>query len=116
VPAAVSYAWSQALDPADPDLWYVAVSRSPFAAHGNGDGQSRLWRSRGDGWSAIDNWGEDPALRRMPYALSTMPEQPSRLIVALRGGTFLVTDDAGERWSRLTVGLSDVIDTATAPA
>src|SRR5947209_10480452 len=36
------YAWAQALDPADPDLWYVAVSRSPFAAHGDGDGQARL--------------------------------------------------------------------------
>src|SRR6266436_4544093 len=36
------YAWAQAVDPADPDLWYVAVSRSPAAAHGNGDGQARL--------------------------------------------------------------------------
>ena len=39
------------IDPADPDLWYVAVSRSPSAAHGNGDGQAHLWRSRGDGWT-----------------------------------------------------------------
>src|SRR5229473_3387529 len=43
------YAWAQAIDPADPDLWYVAVSRSPSAAHGGGDGQARLLRSRGNG-------------------------------------------------------------------
>ena len=50
------YAWAQAIDQADPDLWYVAVSRSPFAAHGDGDAQARLWRSRGDGWNAVDTW------------------------------------------------------------
>src|SRR5260370_8164986 len=48
------YAWAQAIDPADPDLWYVAVSRSPSAAHGGGDGQARLLRSRGNGWEPGD--------------------------------------------------------------
>ena len=37
------YAWAEAIDPADPDLWYVSVSRGPFAAHGGGDGQAHLW-------------------------------------------------------------------------
>jgi hypothetical protein len=60
------YAWAQALDPADPDLWYLAVSRSPSAAHGDGDGQAHLWRSRGDGWAAVDSWGDSAELRRMP--------------------------------------------------
>jgi photosystem II stability/assembly factor-like uncharacterized protein len=106
------YAWAQAIDPADPDLWYVAVSRSPFAAHGNGDGQAHLWRSRGDGWSAVDTWGDTPDLRRMPYALSAIPDRPGRLLVGLRGGTLLLGDDAGESWTRLTVGLPDVIDLA----
>ncbi len=110
------YAWAQAVDPADPDLWYVSVSRSPFAAHGDGDGQARLWRSRGDGWHAIDSWGDAPALRRMPYALSTLPEQPGRLLVGLRGGTLVVTDDAGESWSRVRTELPDLIDLAAAPA
>jgi photosystem II stability/assembly factor-like uncharacterized protein len=110
------YAWAQAIDPADPDQWYVAVSRSPFAAHGDGDGQARLIRSRGDGWVAIDSWGDSPALRRMPYALVTLPEQPGRLLVGLRGGTLLLTDDAGESWSQLAIKLPDVIDLATASA
>jgi photosystem II stability/assembly factor-like uncharacterized protein len=109
------YAWAQAIDPADPDLWYVALSRSPFAAHGSGDGQARLMRSHGDGWTPIDGWGDAPELRRMPYAMTALPEQPDRLLVGLRGGTLLVTNDAGENWSRLPVDLPDVIDLAAAP-
>ena len=110
------YAWAQAVDPADPELWYAAVSRSPFAAHGDGDGQAHLWRSRGDGWVAIDSWENSPDLRRMPYALAALPEQPNRLLAGLRGGTLLLTDDAGDSWSRLTPRLPDVISLAAAPA
>ena len=98
----------------DPDLWYVSVSRSPFAAHGKGDGESRLLRSRGEGFSAIDSWGDDAELRRMPYALATFRERPARLLVALRGGTLLLTDDAGESWRRLALALPDVIALAAA--
>jgi hypothetical protein len=110
------YAWVQALDPADPDLWYVAVSRSPSAAHGGGDGQARLFRSRGDGFVPIDTWADTPELRRMPYSLSTLPGQPEHLLVALRGGTLLLTRDAGASWSQLGVRLDDAVDLAVAGA
>jgi photosystem II stability/assembly factor-like uncharacterized protein len=109
------YAWAEAIDPADPDLWYVAVSRSPSAAHGPGDGQSHLWRSRGNGWVAVDDWGDSPELRRMPYALSTLPEQPGKLLVGLRGGTLLLTDDAGESWTQLSPGLDDILGLEVSP-
>ena len=109
------YAWATAADPDDPDLWYASVSRSPYAAHGDGDGRARLLRSNGDGWSAIDTWGDEPGLRRMPYALATLSGQPGRLLVGLRGGSLLMTDDAGATWARLEPALSDVIALATAP-
>jgi photosystem II stability/assembly factor-like uncharacterized protein len=110
------YAWAQAIDPIDPQLWYVSVSRSPSDAHGGGDGHARLVRSRGDGWEAIDTWGDEPELRRMPYTLATLPGEPDRLLVGLRGGTLLMTGDAGETWSRLSLVLPDVTALAVAPA
>jgi photosystem II stability/assembly factor-like uncharacterized protein len=109
------YAWAQALDPADPDLWYVAVSRSPFAAHGDGDGQAHVWRSRGDGWVAVDRWGDSLDLRRMPYALTALPEQPNRVLAGLRGGTLLFSDDAAESWSRLALDLDDIVSLEASP-
>ncbi|HEY4427812.1 MAG TPA: hypothetical protein VGN08_06380 [Solirubrobacteraceae bacterium] len=110
------YAWAQALDAADPDLWYVAVSRSPSAAHGRGDAQAHLFRSRGDGFTPIDGWGEAPELRGMPYALASLPEQPEHLVAALSGGTLLLTPDAGESWTRLPTRLRHVTDLAIANA
>ncbi|HEY2437500.1 MAG TPA: hypothetical protein VGH93_09975 [Solirubrobacteraceae bacterium] len=109
------YAWAAAIDPADPDLWYVSVSRSPFAAHGNGDGQARLIRSEGNGWQPIDGWGDDPHLRRMPYAMAALPDRPRSLLVGLRGGTLLQSDDAGQSWSELSARAADVVDLALAP-
>jgi photosystem II stability/assembly factor-like uncharacterized protein len=106
------YAWAGALDPADPDLWYVAVSRGPFAAHGDGDGEARVMRANGDGWSPVDDWGEDRRLRRMPYALTTLPERPRSLVAGLRGGLLMASEDAGETWRRLPVELPDVVDLA----
>ena len=73
-------------------------------------------RSRGDGWSAIDRWGDDAALRRMPYALAALPGQPGGLLVGLRGGSLLITDDAGDTWSRTEPAVGDVIALAAAPA
>ncbi len=110
------YAWAEAIDSVDPDLWYVSVSRSPFAAHGNGDGEARLLRSRGDGFTPIDEWGDTPELRRMPYSMATMPGESEYLLVALRGGTLLITPDAGESWSQLGVRLPDAIELAVGSA
>ena len=103
------YAWAEAIDPGDPDLWYVSVSRGPFAAHGGGDGQAHLWRSRGNGWVAIDTWGDSAPLRRMPYALATVPGRPGTLLAALRGATLMRSDDAGDSWSRVDTEVDDLV-------
>ena len=111
------YAWATAVDPADPDLWYLATSRSPSAAHGPGDGDARLMRSSGEQpWSRIDTWGDTPELRRMPYALTGIPARPSALLVGLRGGTLLLTQDTGDNWTPLRAELTDIVDLAAAPA
>jgi photosystem II stability/assembly factor-like uncharacterized protein len=110
------YAWAAAVDSADPALWYVAVSRGPFAAHGRGDGEALIMRSIDDGWSPVAGWGESPELRRMPYALATLPERPGALVAGLRGGAVMLTEDAGESWSRLEIALPDVVDIAAMPS
>jgi photosystem II stability/assembly factor-like uncharacterized protein len=110
------YAWAQAIDPADPNLWYVAVSRSAYAAHGGGDGQAHLWRSRGNGWTAVDNWGAAAELRRMPYTLTALPGRPNALLVGLRGGMLLLTDDTGDNWTRVAVALEDIVSLHASPA
>ena len=75
-----------------------------------------MLRARRNGWEALDSWGDSADLRRMPYALVTLPDQPGRLLAGLRGGTLLITDDAGESWARLPATLPDVIGLATATA
>jgi photosystem II stability/assembly factor-like uncharacterized protein len=108
------YAWAGAVDPFDPEIWYASVSRSPFAAHGAGDGRAHLVRSRGNGWVAVDTWGDEPELRRMPYALSALPGRAGHVLTGLRGGTLLLSGDCGESWSRLALALPDVIALAAA--
>src|SRR5260370_39622577 len=39
------YAWAQAIDPAYPHLWHVAVTPTPAAGHGGGVGQPPWLRS-----------------------------------------------------------------------
>ncbi len=106
------YAWAGAVDPVRPDLWYVAVSRSPFAAHGAGDGEALILRTGTDGdnghWTRIDTWPKtEPQLRRMPYAL--LAPEPDEILAGLRGGLIELSDDAGTSWRRLTLELGDVI-------
>jgi photosystem II stability/assembly factor-like uncharacterized protein len=110
------YAWAAAVDSDDPDLWYVAVSSGPFAAHGRGDGEALIVRSTVDGWSPVAGWGDSPALRRMPYALATLPERPGTLVAGLRGGLLMLSEDQGDSWSRLQVELPDVVDIAASHA
>jgi photosystem II stability/assembly factor-like uncharacterized protein len=102
-----TYAWAAAIDPERPERWYVAVSRGPFAAHGSGDGESRLLRTDGNGWHPIDTWEKTPELRRMPYAL--VAPAAGELVVGLRGGVLLHSHDAGAGWTRLEPQLDGVI-------
>ena len=102
------YAWAGAVDPARADRWYAAVSRSPFDAHGAGNGEAVLLRTDGNGWSRIDTWDKGaPELRRMPYAL--LAPEPDELLAGLRGGLMVLSSDAGGSWRRLELQLHDVI-------
>src|SRR6266550_960290 len=49
-----NYTWSVAVDPEDPERWYVSASTGPYAAHGGGDPQARIYRRRdAEPWQAL---------------------------------------------------------------
>jgi photosystem II stability/assembly factor-like uncharacterized protein len=91
------YTWSVAVDPEDPELWYVSASTGPFAAHGRrGDPQARIFRRNGGGWEALDGGLPDP-LPAMPYALVATHE---RLFAGLANGELWESSDRGDNWER----------------
>ena len=91
------YAWSVAADPDDPDRWYVSVSTGPFAAHGGGDPQARIFRRLGnDGWRPLAGGLPEP-LPAMPYALVATRE---RVLAGLANGELWRSDDRGDTWRR----------------
>jgi photosystem II stability/assembly factor-like uncharacterized protein len=90
-----NYTWAVAVDPADPDWWYVSASTGPFKAHGEGDPQAHIYRRRaGEAWRPLAGGLPDP-LPAMPYALVAID---GRLVAGLRNGDLWETADRGESW------------------
>jgi photosystem II stability/assembly factor-like uncharacterized protein len=89
------YAWSVAVDPHDPDCWYVSASTGPFAAHGGGNPQARIYRRRaGRPWEALGGGLPDP-LPAMPYAIAAID---ARLVAGLADGQLWQSRDGGDTW------------------
>jgi photosystem II stability/assembly factor-like uncharacterized protein len=92
------YTWSVASDPEDPELWYVSASTGPFAAHGRGDPQARIYRRRRDEpWVALGGGLPEP-IPAMPYALVA---SDSRLFAGLANGNVWESGDRGDTWRQL---------------
>jgi photosystem II stability/assembly factor-like uncharacterized protein len=92
------YTWALAVDPDDPDRWYVSASTGPFAAHGRRDAEACVYRWHGDGpWQRLDGGLEQP-LASMAYALLAAG---GRLFLGLADGTLYASEDAGESWRRV---------------
>ena len=90
------YAWSVAVDPHDPDCWYVSASTGPFAAHrGRGDPQAGIYRRRGDEtWQRLTGGLPEP-LPAMPYALLAAD---GHLFAGLANGQLWESHDEGGTW------------------
>lgn len=94
------YTWSVAVDPDDPELWYVSASTGPFAAHGGRDPQARIYRRRpGEAWKALGGGLPDP-LTAMPYALVA---GAGRLFAGLADGQIWESGDRGDTWTASTL-------------
>jgi photosystem II stability/assembly factor-like uncharacterized protein len=89
------YTWSVAVDS---DCWYISASTGPYAAHGRGDPQARIYRQRlGEPWQPLTGGLPEP-LPAMPYALLATD---GRLFAGLADGQLWETRDQGESWSPL---------------
>ena len=91
------YTWSVAVDPEDPECWFVSASTGPFAAHSRGDPQARIYRRRGgEPWLPLDGGLPEP-LEAMPYALLATDD---RLFAGLGDGQLWQSVDQGDHWAR----------------
>jgi photosystem II stability/assembly factor-like uncharacterized protein len=92
------YTWSVAVDPDDPQLWYVSASTGPLAAHGRGDPQARIYRRRdGEPWQPLTSGLPEP-LPAMPYALLATE---GGLLAGLADGQIWESRDRGDGWAPL---------------
>jgi hypothetical protein len=93
------YTWSVAVDPDDPELWYLSASTGPFAAHGRGDPQAHIYRREGGEWRPADRGFPDP-IPAMPYALVSTN---GRLFAGLADGQIWESVDRAQSWRACTV-------------
>jgi photosystem II stability/assembly factor-like uncharacterized protein len=92
------YTWAVAVDPEDPDRWFVSASTGPFAAHGRGPAEAVLYRWASEGpWEPLAGGLPDP-LDSMPYALAFAD---GALVAGLAGGAVYASRDLGERWEHV---------------
>lgn len=94
------YTWALAVDPEDPDRWFVSASPGPRQAHSDGNAEAYIYRWQGEGpWEALGGGLPQP-LASMPYALCFAD---GRLVAGLRNGQLYASVDAGDSWTLLSV-------------
>jgi hypothetical protein len=94
------YTWSVAVDPDDPERWYVSASTGPYAAHGGQNPQARIYARRaGEPWRALAGGLPEP-LPAMPYALVV---SDGRLFAGLADGQIWESSDRGDTWRACTL-------------
>jgi|SRR5262245_10302819 len=95
------YTWSVAVDPEDPERWYLSASTGPYAAHGGGDPQARIYRRvSSEPWQPLTDGLPEP-LPAMPYALVTAAE--GRLFAGFANGQIWESRDTGDSWQSCTL-------------
>jgi photosystem II stability/assembly factor-like uncharacterized protein len=94
------YCWALAVDPADPERWYVSAADGPFTAHSGPDATGRLYRWQ-EGWRPLSLPSDS-----MPYALLAADGQ---LLAGLASGHLLRSADTGESWEDTGVELGSLL-------
>jgi photosystem II stability/assembly factor-like uncharacterized protein len=95
-----NYTWALAVDPADPERWYLSASIGPGAAHRGGDPKAHLYRWEGEGPWRLAESGLPQPLDSMPYALATAN---GAMYAGLVDGRVYRSTDRGDSWERLAL-------------
>jgi photosystem II stability/assembly factor-like uncharacterized protein len=100
----LGYCWALALDPDDPERWYVSAASGPGTAHSGEQARGRLYRWH-DGWNPLRLPSDS-----MPYALTATHGE---LLAGMADGHLLSSDDGGESWDDTGVQVGSIIAMAT---
>jgi photosystem II stability/assembly factor-like uncharacterized protein len=101
----LGYCWALAVDPADPERWYVSAASGPMTAHSGEGARGRLYRWD-DAWEALALPDES-----MPYALAATDGE---LLAGMADGRILSSADHGESWGEIGVRVGSITAMATA--
>jgi hypothetical protein len=99
------YCWAVAVDPADPDRWYVSAASGARAAHSGGAARGRLYRFSRE-WEALLLPPDT-----MPYALAPTDGE---LLAGMADGRILCSGDRGESWDEIGVRVGSITAMAAA--
>jgi photosystem II stability/assembly factor-like uncharacterized protein len=84
------YCWAFAVDPEEPERWYVSAASGPGTAHSGTSARGRLYRWDVGRWQALPLPPDS-----MPYALAATGDD---LLAGLADGRILTSADRGETW------------------
>jgi hypothetical protein len=93
------YCWALAVDPEDPERWYVSAASGPGSAHAGARASGRLYRWEGS-WRRLSLPDES-----MPYALAVVDGD---LLVGTSDGRVLCSGDRGERFDDTGVRVGSI--------
>jgi hypothetical protein len=94
------YCWALAVDPDEPERWYVSAASGPGAAHAGANARGRVYRWEGS-WRQLALPSES-----MPYALAAAGGE---LLAGLADGRILRSGDRGESWDELGVRVGSIV-------
>jgi hypothetical protein len=101
----LGYCWALAVDPVDPERWYVSAATGPGAAHSGDRARGRLYRWH-DSWQALALPGDS-----MPYTLAATDGE---LFAGMADGRILRSGDRGESWDETGVRVGSITAMAVA--
>jgi photosystem II stability/assembly factor-like uncharacterized protein len=111
------YVWALAVDPSNPDRWYVSATHSAQYAHRDADSSEAVifHKVGSDPWEPLSN-GLGHPMTEMPYALAIPLDHPSTIFAGTRQGSLLISEDAGDSWQNTGIELDGIEGMELAPS